>query len=785
MSAKFSPGVQIAFGLAAFEARYLDNKFIDTEHLFLGLCKIEDVLVVGKAIVPEMEEEDWQRAEQEISAFREMLAQKKIDPKRARRRMRVLIMEADFEKGEFSGHRTDRARDAFALAQEIAQQDGREEVVLSDLFLAVLQQPSPLLDTLLAEFGVKRESFHDTVDDSYKTIHFEDKKEETEQAHSKTPLLDQLGRDLTRLAREGKLASCIGRNEEIKAVARILLQKQKNNPLLVGDAGVGKTAVVEGLAQRVVRPEAPEKLKHLRIVELNMASLVAGTKYRGEFEERLENVLKEASSDPHLVLFIDEIHTVIGAGAGNGALDAANILKPALARGEIRCIGATTTDEYHKYLEQDQALVRRFQVVWVEEPTRSEAIRILEGLRPSFEEHYGVRIPDQVLTCAVDLSLRHLPNFRLPDKAIDLLDQACSQKALQSFSIRSRKEGGTILEVTHEDVAKVVAARSRIPFELLAEDEAKRFLRMEKELKKRVIGQDHVISELAETLRTARAGLRNEKKPLGVFLFLGPTGTGKTELAKALAEFLFFDENKLIAFDMSEYQERHSIARLIGAPPGYVGYEEEGQLTGKVRNNPCAVVLFDEIEKAHPDIFNLLLQVLDEGRLTDGRGRTTSFTETIIIFTSNLGASAADAHIGFAPGNSITLSLLKAPNKNRVLEAAQSFFRPEFLNRIDKKLVFRPLGKQVAAQIVREKFLLELNSKLAAKGVRLNLSEEAMRLIVEEGYSEAYGARELRRTFERLIAEPLARMMLEEKLSPGEVLVRTLEGKLRFERNSF
>jgi ATP-dependent Clp protease ATP-binding subunit ClpC len=781
-----SEASQIAFTITAYEAQALKNKFIDTEHLFLGLCKIEDIIAIGKEAILNITEKGWERIYNEIAEFRDFLLSKGIEPKKTRRRLRKIIYESDLEKGEFSGHRTQRCREVFKIAEEICVKEQKEEVELRHFFFAILTQGSNLLDRLFSDLSIEKERLYKgipliekkdkaTPEKDSSVIVAEKEKEEVRSVGAKTPYLDKYGRDLTRLAREGKLSPCIGRKEEIKKVAQILLQKRKNNPLLVGDAGVGKTCIVEGLAQKIVQKETPDNLKNLRIVEINMGSLVAGTKYRGEFEERLENVIKEASSNPDIVLFIDEIHTIMGAGSASSALDAANILKPALTGGDIKCIGATTTNEYRKYIEKDPALERRFQVVWVEEPTPEEALEILKGLREGFEKYYKIKIPDKVLEKAVQFSVRYLTDFRLPDKAIDIIDHACSKKLLKSLSF-SKGSISTGEELTIEDIATVVSERAKIPVQYLTQEESQRLLRLEEFLFERIKGQDHVVKEVAESIRMAKAGFKDPKKPLS-FAFFGPTGTGKTEFAKALAEFLFLDENKLITFDMSEYQQKHEVAKLLGSPPGYIGHEEEGLFSKKIRTNPYSVVLFDEVEKAHPDIFDLFLQMLDEGRITDNHGKRINFSEAIIVFTSNLGGRAfistpSKKPIGFVKN----YEEKKEPYEEEVMEAVKEFFKPEFLNRIQKILIFNPLTEEAVRQILH-KVIKNLNKRLSSRGIEIFLDSLAEDFIIKRGYSETYGARELERTVDKFITEPISKMILEGKIKEGAKIKVSLKGE--------
>lgn len=804
---------QLAFSLAALEAQALESKNIDTEHLFLGLCKVEDILSMDRAAIPNIEERDWMEAQGETRDLKDFLESRGFDPKKARRRLRRIIHESQMEKGEFSGHRTPRCREVFAIAERLCQDEGEKWTKLKHLFLAVLVQHSPSLDILFSDLSVDKDEFiagapgdeglqkTKTMVMAEQELRDKEKEEALQPKKTKTPFLDKFGRDLTRLAKEGKLDPCIGRKEEIRKVAQILAQKKKNNPILVGDAGVGKTCIVEGLALRVVEPGAPSGISNLRIVELSMGSLVAGTKYRGEFEERLETLTKEASLDPNIVLFIDEIHTMVGAGAaGSGGMDAGNILKPALARGTIKCIGATTTAEYRKYIEKDSALERRFQMVWVDEPTREEAILILKGLRPKFEEYHKLKIPDEVIEKAVGFSMRYLTDFRLPDKAIDIIDQACARNVLKTLSPGELKKDEVITEITVKDVARVVSERCRVPVEGLTVEESERLLRMEEHLRQRVMGQDLAIKEVAETIRSAKAGIKDPRKPMGVFLFLGSTGTGKTELAKALVEFLFHDESRLIVFDMSEYQEKHTVAKLIGAPPGYVGYEEEGQLTGKVRTHPYSVVLFDEVEKAHPEIFDIFLQIFDEGRLTDAHGRRVNFSEAVIILTSNLGSSVislkrpigvdiekkrAEATETISPKRPMGVSLDEEKiedahekwegYKEQIYQAVNKTFRPEFLNRIQKKVIFYPLGRETVERII-EKIVKDLNQRLTSKSIQMVLSDSAVGLLMDKGYNEAYGAREIQRIFEQYIAEPLSQMILKGEVNAGQIVRASASG---------
>jgi ATP-dependent Clp protease ATP-binding subunit ClpC len=636
---------------------------------------------------------------------------------------------------------------------------------------------------------------------------------------SKTPTLDQYGRDLTELAREGKLDPVIGRADEIEQTIEILSRRTKNNPALIGDPGVGKTAIVEGIAQRIVNDEVPETLASKRVVQLDLAGMVAGTKYRGEFEERLKKVIDEITENSEqVILFVDELHTLVGAGAAEGAMDAGNMLKPALARGELHVIGATTLDEYRKDVEGDPALERRFQPVLVREPTVDETIEILHGLKDRYEAFHRVRISDEAIVAAAELSDRYIRDRFLPDKAIDLIDQASARVRLRT---RTKDDGTRSLEedlrrlarerdqatatedydragdikgriesrqqeledrrkgrqrapeVTAEDIAEVVSRATGIPVSQLTTEERQRLLRLEQELHARIVGQEEAVSAVAEAVRRSRAGLGDPNRPIGSFLFLGPTGVGKTELARTLADALFGSEDLMVRFDMSEFQERHTVSRLVGAPPGYVGYEEAGQLTERVRRRPYSVLLFDEIEKAHPDVFNILLQILDDGRLTDAQGRTVDFKNTVVIMTSNLGADRIQQYTRQRE----SFEELKGD----LMEILRHSFRPEFINRIDEIIVFRALTNEQLVDITR--LLLDrVARRLHAQEIEVEFTDEAVELLAHEGFDPEFGARPLRRTIQRLVENELSRLVLDGTLEPGNrVTVDAVEGELRFD----
>ncbi|HLG43930.1 MAG TPA: ATP-dependent Clp protease ATP-binding subunit [Nitrospirales bacterium] len=626
---------------------------------------------------------------------------------------------------------------------------------------------------------------------------------------SNTPALDEFGRDLTRMAQEGTLDPVIGRQDEIERVLQILSRRTKNNPVLIGEAGVGKTAIVEGLAQRIVGAEVPDNLLNRRVIALDLGSLVAGTKYRGQFEERLKVVMKEIVQAGNVIIFIDELHTLVGAGAAEGSIDASNMLKPALSRGEIQCIGATTLDEFRKHIEKDGALKRRFQPIFVQQPSVEETVRIIQGLRDRYESHHGVEITEEAIAEAVKLSDRYITDRFFPDKAIDVIDETGSRAKLQAYAlpgdlrameqelkkvvrekelaialqnfeeaVRFREEEERLrrlledskLEwkknqekskpvITKEDVAYVVSKMTGIPLFKLEEEESQKLLRMEEGLHKRVVGQDEAVSAVARAIRRSRAGLKEAKRPIGSFIFMGPTGVGKTELARALAGFLFNTEDALVRIDMSEYQEKFSSSRLFGAPPGYVGYEEGGQLTERVRRRPYSVVLFDEIEKAHPDLFNVLLQVLDDGCLTDSLGRKVDFKNTVIIMTSNLGSKLIQkgAAMGF---QSDSPEDARRRQKEDILGELKHAFNPEFLNRIDEVVVFHALDKTHLITIV-ENQLAELNQRLVERGVELEVSEEVKAWLIQEGYQPLYGARPMRRCIQKNIGDPLSEELIK------------------------
>ncbi len=645
-----------------------------------------------------------------------------------------------------------------------------------------------------------------------------------------TPILNQFSRDLTSAARAGELDPVIGREKEIERIVQILSRRRKNNPVLIGEPGVGKSAIVEGLAQLIVEENIPEILRGRRVVSLDLAAMLAGAKYRGEFEERLKNAMAEIRKSGNIIMFIDELHTIVGAGASEGAIDAANILKPMLARGEIQCIGATTLSEYHKHIEKDGALERRFQPVQVGEPTKEESVAILAGLRDRYEAHHRVHITDEALRAAVYLSDRYISDRCLPDKAIDLIDEAASRVRIQAFTappdmkeqqlklvalnketeeavanedfetaarLRDRKKelqnemqlrrtaweqglNSKMETVGEEEVAQIVATWTGVPVSKLTQDEAQRLIHLEDTLHRRVVGQDEAVKAVSRAVRRARAGLKDPNRPIGSFIFLGPTGVGKTELCKALGEALFGDEDSLIRIDMSEYMEKHSVSRMIGSPPGYVGHDEGGQLTEKVRRKPYAVILFDEVEKAHPDVFNVLLQILEDGRLTDGQGRVVDFKNTVIVMTSNAGAHTLKKQRSLGFGGQEDAQKSYEGMKENIMGEVRNIFRPEFLNRVDEIIVFHALTEDEIDQIARL-LLDQVCARLAERGIRLEAGEEALKLISKAGYDLKYGARPLRRAIQRLVEDALSEEILLGEVHLGDrVLASVEDDKLKF-----
>ena len=705
------------------------------------------------------------------------------------------------------------AKRALLAAYEESQALGSSYIGPEHVLLALASDEESEAAGVLSRFGLSHTRLRGAV------MRGVDNDGEAREPKSSTPTLDEYSRDLTRMAREGKLDPVIGRPEEIETTIEVLSRRTKNNPVLIGDPGVGKTAIVEGIAQRIVNEEVPETLSDKRVLALDLSGLVAGTQYRGQFEERLKKVVDEASENPEgQILFIDELHTVVGAGAAEGSMDASNMLKPALARGELHCIGATTVDEYRKNIEKDAALERRFQPVLVGEPTVDDTMDILRGLKDRYEAHHRVKITEEAIVAAAELSDRYITDRFLPDKAIDLVDQASARVRLRSKTkpvdtreledeVRRLKrekdqavsaedfgraqdlkgqiqesqdrlgalKGGRqhVAEVTAEDIAEVVSRQTGIPVSQLTQEERERLLKLEGQLHERVVGQEEAVEAVAEAVRRSRAGLSDPDRPIGSFLFLGPTGVGKTELARTLAEALFGDEAAMVRIDMSEFQERHTVSRLVGAPPGYVGYEEAGQLTERVRRRPYSILLLDEIEKAHPDVFNILLQILDDGRLTDSQGRTVDFKNAVIIMTSNMGAERIQAH---ARKKESFEEL-----KEDMVQIVRHHLRPEFVNRIDEIIVFRALTKEQIADIAR--LLLErTRRRLRAQDVELEFTQEAVNLVATEGFDPEFGARPLRRTIQRKVDNELSRMLLEGSLNSGDrVVVGVEDGKLSFE----
>jgi ATP-dependent Clp protease ATP-binding subunit ClpC len=805
MFGRFTERAQKVLALAQEEAVRLGHSNIGTEHILLGLIR-EGEGIAAKALLG-------------LGLGLEKI-QKEVES---------LIGRGQGQPANIAY--TPRAKKVIELSMDEARKLGHTYVGTEHILLGLIREGEGVAARVLNNLGVSLNKARQQVLQLLGSS-------EAVSSHqggannANTPTLDSLARDLTQAAREENLDPVIGRSKEIERVIQVLSRRTKNNPVLIGEPGVGKTAVAEGLAQKIVDGETPETLRGKRVMTLDMGTVVAGTKYRGEFEDRLKKIMDEIRQAGNIILFIDELHTLIGAGGAEGAIDASNILKPALARGDLQCIGATTLDEYRKYIEKDAALERRFQPIIVDEPTPEEAVLILQGLRDRYEAHHRVKITDEAIEQAVKLSDRYITDRYLPDKAIDLIDEAASKVRLKSFTVppelkemeqkldEVRKEkdaavqsqefekaaslrdkeqklreelentrnrwkedqGRTDSEVNSEDIAEVVASWTGIPVRKLAEEESERLLNMEEILHKRVIGQEEAVKSISRAIRRARAGLKDPKRPIGSFIFLGPTGVGKTELARALAEAMFGDEDAMIRIDMSEYMEKHSTSRLVGSPPGYVGYEEGGQLTEKVRRKPYSVVLFDEVEKAHPEVFNILLQVLEDGRLTDGKGRTVDFRNTVLIMTSNVGADLIrkNTKLGFAVGDQDKDQYENM--KENVMQELKRSFRPEFLNRIDDVIVFHSLKEEHLKEIV-SLMAEQLRKRLKEQDIDFILTDAAKKKLAEEGFDLAYGARPLRRAIQKHIEDRLSEELLKGNIKHGDtVTIDAKDGELTVEK---
>lgn len=738
----------IAF--AQRESEIFGYFYIGTEHIFIALTKIEGGLTQG------------------------VLEHIGLNSKHVRNTIRRWISLGDGYRYWDGIIFTPRSKNVLQLSSEKALKTGISTIDEKELLLRILKEEDGIPVRIIKMFNVSISEMINLIEnDKIQSLN------SNFIISSDTPFLESFGRDLTLLAEEGKIEPVIGREREMLEITHTLSRKTKSNPLVIGEAGVGKTAIVEGLAQRIACGNIPEELHGKRIFELNSALLVAGTKYRGQFEERLMSIIKEATN-PDIILFIDEIHTLVGAGG----MDASNILKSALSRSEIKCIGATTLDEYRKYIEIDGAFKRRFQPIIIEEPSQSETIKILQGVKEKYEHYHQVRITDSVIETAVELSARFIPDRRLPDKALDLLDEVCSRKKAPELSFHPDAVEKD-LDVTDEDVAIVLAEWTNLPVKKLTEREQDQLLKMNEILMKRIIGQNEAVDKVSKRIKMAKTGLQDLNKPLGIFLFLGPTGVGKTELSKALSSFLFGSEQEMIRIDMSEYMESHSISRLIGAPPGYIGYDREGQLTGKLRQKPYTIVLLDEIEKAHPKIFNLFLQIFGEGRVTDAMGHVIDAKNAIFIMTSNIGSDIYSRDNSFerAYGGHIEKNEV---NNEDILKQVKIVFRPEFLNRIDDIIIFNKLGCEEVEKIT-QLMLNELCERLAKKDINLTINERVIKLISNNGYDPVYGARPLRRAIEKLIIEPLSEKILQGDLKKGsevaiDIADKSIELKI-LERN--